>query len=167
MRFILVILIWIVFVGGLFTYTSRRADLSAAPAAQPPALEKQSGSRISLELTPTFSGAVDPFARRSDTGPAAPLTVRINGQLLKSPPGGLHRGRPLLIEPQTSLHLGTNEILVTASPPLEDGPAAHGIRIRIMDGRRPIVDRTIWADGGALVSGVVSFDLHAGGPDDR
>ncbi|SHH30304.1 hypothetical protein [Desulfofustis glycolicus] len=167
MRFILVILIWIVFVGGLFTYTSHRADLSAAPAAQPPALEKQPGTRISLELTPTFSGTADPFARRSDTRPAAQLTVRINGQLLKPSPGELHRGRPLLIEPQTSLHVGTNEIMVVASPPLEDDLAAHGIRVRIMDGRRPIADRTIWAEGGALVSGVVSFDLDAGGPDGR
>jgi hypothetical protein len=167
MRFILVILIWIVFIGGLFAYTSRRAVLSTAPTAPPPDLERPFNARISLELTPTFSGTADPFARRSDTGPAAPLTVRINGQLLKSPPGELHHGRPLLIEPQTPLHVGTNEILVVASPPLEDGLPAHAIRVRILDGRRPIADRTIWAEGGALVSGVVSFDLSAGGPDDR
>ena len=167
MRFVLVILIWVVFVGGLFAYTSRRADLSSAPAVLPPALDAQAGARISLELTPTFSSTVDPFARRSDTEPPAPLTVRVNGQPLKPLPGELHHGRPVMIETPPSLRAGTNEILVTASPPLEDGSAAHGIRVRVLDGRRPIVDRTIWADGGARVSGVVSFELNAGGLDER
>ena len=169
MRFVLVTLIWIVFVGGLYTYTSYRADISAAPAALPAALDTQVGARISLELTPTFSvsGTADPFARRSGTEPAAPLTVLVNGQSLKPLPDELRRGRPVMIETPSSLHVGTNEILVTASPPLADGSSAHGIRVRVLDGRRPIVDRTIWADGGALVSGVVSFDLSAGGDNDR
>jgi hypothetical protein len=38
MRFVLVILIWIVFVGGLATYTSRRSEITAAPESQPPTL---------------------------------------------------------------------------------------------------------------------------------
>jgi hypothetical protein len=93
--------------------------------------------------------------------------VRVNGIALRPIPGELRRGQPLLIEALATIQAGTNEILVTASPPMEDGLPAHGIRVRILDGGRPITDRTIWADGGALVSDVISFEMATGGSDDR
>jgi len=156
MRFILCIVIWIIFVGGLWVYTWQRdANLPDSPLAAPP-VETVAGN-YRLEITPTFSVETDPFALQADTPKTDSIELRLNGQLLQSPDEVISRGNVLEIDNIAEILTGFNEIYVSASPPISETDLDHGIRVRLLDGETIIVDDTIWAGRGARVSGSVSF----------
>lgn len=160
MRFFLVITIWVVIVGGLSGYISHRDGKRARAVAPPPvdrALEKQ----LSLELTPTFSTEQDPFALTTTEAPAAPLQVKLNGNEVVLNTGELLRGQTLRIDDVAGVLSGQNEVYISASPPLSEADFEHGVRLKVIDAGAVIVDETIWAARGALVSGSISFNLTA------
>lgn len=158
MRFLLSIIIWITFVGGLWFYTWQRdAKLPDSPLAVKPA-EIVQGDYI-LELTPTFSIEDDPFALQSESEVSDSFEVRLNGQELELPDEELRRGKVLKIRNLPEVLSGFNEFFVSASPPISEIDLDHGIRIRLMDGEQIIADHTVWTSGGARVSGTMNFKL--------
>lgn len=159
MRFLLSILIWIFFVGGLWMYTLQRdARLPDSPTAVKQ-VETVSG-KYTLEITPTFSIEADPFALQSDTENAGEIELRLNGQTLRPPEGDISRGKVLKIVDITRLAEGFNEFFISASPPISEIDLDHGIRVRLLDGENIIVDDTVWAGNGARVSGTISFQME-------
>lgn len=158
MRFLLCIVIWIIFVGGLWVYTWQRdARLPDSPLAAPPVETVQGNYR--LEITPTFSAETDPFALQADTPKTDSIELRLNGQLLQQPDEAIIRGKILKILNIPVMLTGYNEIFVSASPPISETDLDHGIRVRLLDGETIIVDDTIWAGSGARVSGSVGFQM--------
>jgi len=156
MRFILSILIWVVFVGGLWLYTwHRNAALPKSPSTVQ-AVERVKGD-FSLEVTPTFSIEKDPFALQSDTKTSSSLELRLNGRILEVAAEDLTRGKVIKIHDLSDLQVGFNEIYIKASPPLAETQLAHGLRVNLLDQGLTIVDQTVWGSGGGLVSGSISF----------
>jgi len=164
MRFFLSLIIWIVFVGGLFVYTWQRdAGLPHGPSIVE-AAKHIKGSYL-LEITPTFSVEKDPFALQSDTDSPVSLDLQLNGQRLDVPVMEMSRGEVLRVRELPELQVGFNEFYVSASPPIAESMIDHGMRVRLLDGSSVILDDTIWASRGALVSGTISFTLAAGKDD--
>lgn len=163
MRFVLVVLIWVVLLGGLRFYILQR-DAALPPGAAPPRPAAAAvGSSISIELTPTFSTEEDPFALRLDDREVAPLQLRLNGSVLPLPPTGLDRGRSLVLKDLGDIRLGRNEVQITTSPPMAEIQLEHAVRVRIFAGDNTLLtDQTLWAGGGSLVSGTIEFDYTAG-----
>jgi len=156
MRFLLCIVIWIVFVGGLWVYIWHRdAKLPDSPLPAPPVETVKGNYR--LEITPTFSVETDPFALQTDAPVTASIELRLNGQLLQQPDEAISRGKTLKLFNIPELSTGFNEIFVSASPPISETELDHGIRVRLLDGETILVDDTVWAGRGARVSGSVSF----------
>ncbi len=157
MRFLLVVTIWIVIVGGLWTYISHRDAKRELIVATTPiylALEGQ----FSLEITPTFSTEADPFALTTSGSNASLFEVRVNGKMLNMGALEFQRGETIRNTKVGGILTGHNEIYVNASPPLSENTLEHGIRVKFYQDDTLIVDRTVWADQGALVSGTVSFN---------
>ncbi len=156
MRFLLALAAWVVFVGGLYSYTAWRdarvVESGGTAAAAPPAAER----KYDLEITTTFSLEEDPFALRTDGGGSEPLELRLNGRPVPVPVDEIRRGRPLKLEGFAGTVRGRNEIHVRASPPVDE-TLDNGVRIRIFEDGAAIADATIWGGGGALVSGTVPF----------
>jgi len=162
MRFILTIAIWVVFVGGLFLYTSHRSQMSvlAREQVREPVAE-QVHRQLTIELTPTFSSEADPFALQTDA-PAQSLEISLNGRTLPVESTGISRGKALVIRNAEVSADGVNELFVRASPPMEESGLDHGIRVRLLDGAQTITEQTIWSSGGGLVAGSVSFEFKDG-----
>lgn len=156
MRFLLVIAIWIIIVGGLFGYiTKRDARRMQATVHIVENIEVQ--GNFSIEITPTFSTEKDPFAlTTSDTG-LAPIEIRLNGVELSVSNQEVVRGERVLLEGVTGVLTGHNEIYVNASPPMSENTLEHGVRVKLIQDRTLVVDETIWAEQGSLISGTVSF----------
>ncbi len=158
MRFLLVLVLWFVFVGGLKTYTWQRDAATRQVVASPIHTELLSGN-WALELTPTFSAEDDPFALQTDETENTPIAVSLNATPVELGALAIARGDTLRIDNLGELHPGHNEIYIKASPPLNESGLNHGIRVRMLEGEAVLADETIWSNRGSLVSGSVTFKL--------
>lgn len=159
MRFLLVLAIWLVIVGGLYQYIAWRDRAANVPAAGVAAVQISSGE-ITLEITPTFSLEEDPFALKSGEGGDTSLEIRLNGKLLAVSPADLQRGRPFAIAAANGILVGRNEIHVKASPPVAEGSLDHALRVRVIERDAVLTDHSLWSSGGAVISGAVGFDIR-------
>lgn len=158
MRFLLCLVIWIVFVGGLYAYTEKR-DRTSAPERVAAAVAEQEQEHISIELTPTFSVEDDPFALKTEEQ-TGPFELRLNGRAIETSDLAISRGQTLLIADQGVTLADHNEVYIKASPPVSESNLTHGIRLRLLDRERILADQTVWSSGGGLVSGTISFSLN-------
>lgn len=156
MRFFLVITIWVVIVGGLWSYIAHRDGKRLEATAQVPVNLSIEGS-FSIELTPTFSTEDDPFALTTTDTPPSSLEVKLNGMALALDTQEILRGKTIRLDTLTGMLTGHNEIYIRASPPLSENALEHGVRLKVFENNTIIVDETLWAEQGALVSGTISF----------
>jgi hypothetical protein len=156
MRFLLCLIIWIVFVGGLYAYTEKR-DRGIVTESAVAIVDENPPERISIELTPTFSVEDDPFALQTQEQ-TAPFDLRLNGRAVDIANLQIARGQTLFIRNLEVALSEHNEIFIKASPPVAESHLAHGIRLRVLLQDRVLADRTIWSSGGGLVSGTVPFE---------
>lgn len=162
MRFILTVCIWVIIVGGLWLYTAYR-DAGVAGAEVVVVAENRAEGTFNVELTSTFSVEKDPFALNVDQHETPPLEVRINGREVELPAGEVSRGSVVRLEGVEGILEGQNEIFVKASPPPAESMFEHGIRIKVFRDDTMIDETTVWSSGGALVSGVLSFNYAQSG----
>lgn len=157
MRFLMVVAIWIVIVGGLWNYISQRdAKRELIVAATP--IDLSVDGQYALEITPTFSTEDDPFALKTSDNTASSFEVKLNGNALDMSVMGFQRGETIRNAKVGGVLTGHNEIYVNASPPLSENTLEHGIRVKFYRDNTLIVDKTVWAEQGALVSGTISFN---------
>lgn len=157
MRFFLVVIVWIVIVGGLWNYISHRDGKRLQAVAQAP-IDLTIEGRFAIEITPTFSTEKDPFALTTADSSDAPLEIKLNGRALAIDAQEVVRGQTIRLENVTGILAGHNEIFVNASPPLQESNLEHGVRLKVFEDTTAVVDETVWASKGALVSGTVSFN---------
>lgn len=157
MRFALVALIWLVLVGGLTLYMQER-DRHQAPRIAEPVTQAAPVEAYTLELTPSFATATDPYALTGEPGAEATLLARLGARDLYRSDRPLTAGVTVSVHPVPGLVLGHNEIYLRAVPP--PGEALdHALRVRLLQGGRVILDQTLWGEKGANVSGSVPFTL--------
>lgn len=166
MRLILVVAIWIVIVGGMWTYVWQRDAAVVGTAVEKPVIELSS-QKYSLEITPTFSVEEDPFALDTSETGSEQLELRLNGTQVTLANIQLERGQSQLIENLQGVVDGHNEIYLKASPPLSQHMLNHGIRLRLLEDGAAIVDQTIWNSRGSLVSGTIAFESGSAKEDDH
>lgn len=167
MRFLLCVVLWIFFIGGLWAYTCQRdAGLPEGPA-EVAALEVLTGDYV-LEMTPSFSIEKDPFALAvDDDAESSGLEVRLNGTPIEVAADSISRGKVVRVTEGIVLTIGFNEFYVKASPPTSEAHLDHGLRVRLLENGAPLVDQTLWSSQGATVAGSVSFNLAAHKEDDH
>jgi len=156
MRFLLVVAIWVGIVGGLWGYISSRDSRREQVLAASPVNLSVEG-QFALEITPTFSSEEDPFALKTADSSGSAFEVKLNGRAIETSSLELLRGQTIRLKHLDGILAGHNEIYVYASPPVSENSLEHGIRVKFFNDNVLIVDQTIWADQGALVSGTVSF----------
>lgn len=166
MRFLLTIVIWIVIIGGLFFYSRQREIAEARVQIQSPEIIEAKDA-YTLQVTPTFSIEKDPFALQIEEDTASGAKLNLNGAPLPVTAENLQRGIPWTLEGVEGLVVGNNEIYVQASPPLTESNLEHGVRVQLLESGTVIVDRTIWSNQGALVSGTIHFQLKEDAHEDH
>lgn len=156
MRFLLVFSIWVVIVGGLWGYISQR-DAKRALIVAPTVKNLAVDGFFTIELTPTFSVEEDPFALNTTDNPLPPIVVKLNGVELTLDADDVMRGKTIRLGRVPGMLSGHNEIYINASPPMSENMLEHGVRVKLFEDNDLVVDETLWATQGALVSGTVSF----------
>jgi hypothetical protein len=146
--------------GGLSLYIYQR-DRHAPVPVQAPVTHEVSSQDFILEITPTFSPELDPFALQGDAGDATSLVVRTAQRELFRAEGGLERGVPIRVQPVRGLVEGRNELYLQAQPPVGEAHRDHAVRVRLLWGNREIFDETLWGLKGANVTGTIPFTLTA------
>lgn len=156
MRFLLVVTVWVIIVGGLWSYISNRDDRRLQIVAKAP-VDLSVEGQFAIEVTPTFSNEDDPFALTTNDSTEPPLEIKLNGKAIDTKGAEVLRGQTIRFEDVVGLLAGHNEIYVHASPPISENTLEHGIRLKLFEDATVVVDQTIWTGQGALVSGTISF----------
>ena len=156
MRFLLVVTIWVVIVGGLWSFISHRDTRRQQITANIP-VDLSVEGQFAIEVTPTFSTEDDPFALKTSESTSPPFEVKINGTTINMNVSEVLRGQTIRFENVVGVLAGHTERYVTASPPLSENTLEHGIRVKLYEDSSLVVDKTVWAGQGALVSGTISF----------
>ncbi len=142
MRFLAVIMIWVVLVGGLSLFVNRqRAEVAGGYVPPAPV----SGGYW-LEVTPAFSVTPDAFALQSEQEPAAALTVRLNQGDVLVVRDRLPAGQPLQVKPLSGLVGGLNEFLVKAQPADTQLDQANALRLRLYRESEMVWEQTFWSE---------------------
>lgn len=158
MRFIAVIIIWIVIIGGLSFYINLR-DSQQVPTVQAKALETVTDAHFRVEITPTFGVEADPFALAGDSGSDAALVVRLSGVDINTTDTPLERGETLIIDDVQGFVVGNNELFLDASPPLTESSMSHALRIKVFRSNNLELEETIWGEAGSRVTGTLHINL--------
>lgn len=159
MRFFLVVAVWVIIIGGVFLYTTRRDG--SLPTAQPVTeVAAPLGRTLALEITPTFNLEQDPFALATDEQPSL-LDIRVNSTRVHLDAEQFRAGQVTCVKPLAALVPGVNEIFIQAVPPAAESGYEHGIRIKITEGPFVVAETTLWSAGGGLVAGTLHFSLAA------
>lgn len=165
MRFALVAVIWLVFVGGMWGYVQQRdARQPDGPVAAP--VHDTLDVSVTLEITPTFSSEKDPFALDTGDGDQGALVVTVNGVSVPVD-AALERGMTLVRDNVTGLNRGFNELYISAPPAASETLLTNGIRVRVLRQGAVIEDQTLWGEKGAVISGTIGFDLAEQKGDDH
>jgi hypothetical protein len=164
MRFVLTIIIWVVILGGLWSY-SRQRQIAEAGIVRQTLTVVEVQELYTLQLTPTFSIEPDPFALQTADSNDGAVELRLNGITIPVAADSLQRGTPWTLKKVDGLVEGTNEIYVQASPPITESQLEHGVRVQLLKGEVAAVDSTLWSRQGSLVSGTIHFELK--GKDDQ
>lgn len=165
MRFALIAVIWLILVGGLALYTYQRERRHPPPLADTVTREAPMEA-YTLEITPSFPTAADPFALQGDPAASATVVVRMGERELFRSDKPLPAGVTVQVHPVAGLVLGRNEIYLSAVPPFRE-PLDYALRVRLLQGGRVVLDQTLWGEKGAKVSGTIPFTLTGTGEADH
>lgn len=154
MRIVAAIFINILFIGGLALYMNHRDN--KVPVEKTPIQTTISQGIFTLEITPGFAPAPDPFALSTD--PPALLLIKTGNREILRKTEGVEAGKPLRVEALSGLAVGHNELYIQASPPSDDN-AHHALRVRVLENETSIADATFWAPPGAGISDTLYFSI--------
>ena len=157
MRFILVLSICILFIGGLSLYMNQR-EVQVYQGTDIEPIEEAEG-KYSLELVTTFTLEPDPFAIMLDKSQSPPaLVIKLRGLEILSVTEQLESGKPVIINPLEGLVTGENELFIEANPTLSD-LEENAVRIRIFENSNIISEQTFWTQSGGKIAQTMRFNL--------
>ena len=152
MRFLLVISIWVVLIGGLTLFMATRRTILVPNSI---GFEKAVGEFTMLIAT-TFDAEPDPFGLEP-IGRSNSLYVKLNGNVVFSTSDVVKKGKPLSI-PIDGLVKGKNEFFVAISPQLDEANLHQAALVKIMWNGRQLSERTFWTEDGNRIAGTIALD---------
>lgn len=157
MRFVAVIFIWIILIGGLKLFLSARQTPRDIEQPQPTSAQND----YHLDFTCTFTAKPDPFALDVDeTHGALAVSILLAGQILYQATDAIEAGQIITVTPLPDLKIGKNEFYIEGHPPVDHADKAHAMRLRFYRNNQVLQEKTFWADSGESVTGsfIVSID---------
>jgi hypothetical protein len=158
MRLFAAAMISLCLLGGMSIYIHLQAQWRPpAPVFEPPAAP----GVYSLEVTPSFSAAKDPFAL--DVGDVADgsaiLVVKLGKQTLLAKSDTVEAGSVIHVESVAGIQVGKNQFHLSVAVPENQLTVSHAVRIRILRDGVQVADQTLWSELGQPVSGEVTLDV--------
>ncbi len=157
MRFISIIIIWIVLIGGMTLFMNSR------PSTVPIQEIKRDAAQgdFWLDVTTTFDAQPDPFALSlDDSSSATALLVKVDGDEILREEKSVQAGSVIQVKPVSQLKVGQNEFFIEANPPASLINQAHAVRCRIFNGSSLLKEQTVWSQPGLSIVSTFSIDLE-------
>jgi hypothetical protein len=156
MRLILVIIVWIVIVGGLSLYMHSRVEKHVSTEVT----FEQAKGEYSLELITTSKLVPDPFSlSTAQMSEPASLIVKVNGTEVLRTSAPIESQSRIKIPSVKNLIDGQNEIYVEANPPVDQTNAVFAVRVRIILNNRIVTERTLWSDPGMKIADTINLEI--------
>lgn len=150
MKFLLTLAVWIVTAAIVLFFFAYRGAEKGGEYVRTIAKERE----ITVEITPTFSTAKDPFVL--DVGEKTKgFSVILDGKKVFEADEGVTKGVPLVLN-ALNISGGKHEVAVNAVPPAEGG--ANAVRIKVLEGGLVIAEDTKWFEDGQDISAALMFD---------
>lgn len=159
MRIIIAVFIWIVIIGSVCWFQQRRSTSQNILQEHPQAAVEVTQDRYSIAVTPTFQAQPDPFALQTeDTAPAA-LIIRMGEKELLRCDDQVQAGQAITVDIPGPIQLGTHEIYIEGSPPLDQGQQRQAILVELFRNNVWIKQASFWSTPGSNVTGVLYFEI--------
>lgn len=159
MRIIIAIIIWVVFVGGLFLFMEQRNDRRTIDRLY--AVTESSEKKCVLEIITTFTPEPDPFALNTNPGDEADaLIVRQGDRDILRIKDAIEPGVPVRSDILTEMKIGINEYYIEACAPLDSIGRSFAMRVQCICNGQMIADRTFWTESGNRAAGTLRVNLE-------
>lgn len=155
MRPIAAIIIWIIVIGGLYSYMSSRDNVTSS---HPVAIETATG-KYKLVLTTTFDTTKDPFELKSDTNSGNAVSIELNGLSLLRLKDGPKAGRNVILDDVEGIKIGANEFFLEANPPHNAEGIAGAVRVQLFRSHEELIDKTFWGDPGEKIISTFKIEI--------
>ena len=156
MRIIVVIIVWVVIVGGLSLFMSSQ-DKSAGESSF---TIHDAEDTYSLEIVTTFAVETDPFALQTDdTDKPVALLVKVNGETVLKIEEDMESGESIVVDDISGLIVGRNEFYIEANPPLELSNVSHAIRLRVLKEQEILAEKSLWSEPGLKIADTLVLEI--------
>lgn len=153
MRFVAVIVIWIILIGGLQLFLGHRRSL--APIEN--YIQAHASGLYRLDITSTFTAKPDPFALNIENdNSSSAVVIQLGGHDIFNTNESIEAGRAITITPLPDLQIGKNEFYIEINPPLDQ---AQAVRIRLFQDDRLIQQKSFWSEPGERLVGTFTVDI--------
>lgn len=156
MRPVIAIFIWIILIGGLYSYMNTRESISW----HPPAVVESGSTHYRIVVTTSFSAHKDPYSLQSENDPGAALLLKLNGTEILRINDLLDAGQSVAIDRIKGILIGTNEFLIEVSPAVDMIKTSGAVRVQLYRSHVELMDKTFWADPGAKVVSAFQFEVE-------
>lgn len=156
MRFVAVIAIWVILIGGLQLFLGHRQSL--APMKNH--TQAHATGLYRLDITSTFTAKTDPFALNIEgDDSSSAVVIQLGGHDIFKTNETIEAGRAITITPLPDLKVGKNEFYIEISPPLDQAQQAQAVRIRLFQDDRLIQQKSFWSEPGERLVGTFTVAI--------
>lgn len=157
MRFVLVVCVWIAFVGGLVLYST------ATGAGRNEKVNTHSNLPFAkdsyrIELLPTFDMVPNPFFLSEDVEKQPSFLVLLNGREIFYSTDIARKGVALTSASFTWLYEGDNEFYIEAYSRTSEASATNAIRFRLFKGYLLVLERSLWLGDNYAIASTIRFN---------
>lgn len=157
MRIAGVVIVWIILIGGVYSYMSYQDAGRAAAGLSQEVQHEQ--SFCSVEITSTFSVEKDPFALDLDDGSENAFSLKLGNRIILQTSDKIEAGIPFNTGKIENINEGLNELYIEASPPVDNISKHNAVRVNVYQGDYLLADKTLWGSPGEKIAGTITFEL--------
>lgn len=156
MRFIAIIIIWVVLIGGLKLFLNHRQALIPMQTLT----RNHATGQYRLELTSTFTAKEDPFALQvTENSTSSAVVIQLGGKNLFPANRSIEAGKALEITPLPDLVVGLNEFYIEANPPTDQAQQSQALRLRLFQDDHLIDQKSFWSEPGGRLAGTFTVTI--------
>lgn len=152
MKFFLSALICILMIGSVFLYIDTRKEASHLAGSE----KLNITTAYDLDLLTTAALEPDPFS--SSKKPAS-VMVLLNGEKVLDENRTLKSMNPMKYKGILRIKTGPNELYIEASSSHSDTSGNFALRVRIVNGKNIVSEKTFWSDGENTIRGTFPFEI--------
>lgn len=155
MRFMLILLIWVVIIGSVILYIETREETAPGVISE----SQPEPKTYNIELLASFPIEEDSFRKNDEISRQPAITVLLNGKSVFNKAANLSGSMHFYYKRQLQFSDKKNEIYLEAHAPISYIGQNLALRLRILTGNTVIYEKTFWSDGDNSIYGTCIYEV--------